>query len=206
VKSRFEEGSPLKTVQISNGTLSRCLLANTDGGGIYNSNTTLLYNSTLIDNDADHDRDENSGVGGGVYNQSGRTVGVVNSVIVDNTITNAPIYDDCRGVLTAYGSNLFSDVSGCAPAGAWAVVPHGTFGRLQDNGGPTRTHAPHADSAAIDNTNDALGCVDETGAPLAKDQRDAARNAGVRCDIGAVEYGSAVDRIFVNGFDLSESL
>ena len=45
--------------------------------------------------------------------------------------------------------------------------------------------------------------VDETGTTLSIDQRGAPRVFGPRCDIGAVEFGAVVDRIFKNGFQSS---
>ena len=62
------------------------------------------------------------------------------------------------------------------------------LGPLQDNGGPTGTHAPAASSPAID-----AGC---NAACPAFDQRGAARPAdgngigGATCDIGAYEYAA----------------
>jgi len=174
--------------------------ANTNGGAIFNANKVYLYNSSIVDNDADHDRDELGGVGGGIFAQSNSTTAVVNTIVVDNTIEDAPIYNDCSGTLVGYGANLFSETSGCSIGGAWVTVPLGTIGSLQNNGGPTLTLQPHADSSAIDNSNDALGCVDETGAKLTIDQRGAPRVFGPRCDIGAVEFGAVVDKIFKDGF------
>jgi hypothetical protein len=51
---------------------------------------------------------------------------------------------------------------------------------LQYNGGPTWTHALLPNSDAINNTLDALGCVDETGTKLTTDQRGYPRPVGVR--------------------------
>ncbi len=185
-------------VSVVNSTISQNY-AYGDGGGIYNTDATFLYNSTVIDNDADHDQDEDGGIGGGIYSRSGRTVGVVNSLVVDNTLGNTFVYNDCYGPLTAYGLSLFSDVSGCEPSGAWNTVPQGTIGPLQNNGGPTLTHAPHADSIAIDSTNDSLDCVDQSGALLMTDQRGLPRVAGPRCDVGALEY--AAENLFRNSFE-----
>ncbi|MEO6690252.1 MAG: choice-of-anchor Q domain-containing protein, partial [Dokdonella sp.] len=185
---------------VVNSTISRNY-ANGDAGGVYNGLAAYFYNASIINNDADHDRDELGGIGGGLYVEPGSPTFVVNTLVLDNTIEDAPIYDDCHGTLIGYGANLFTDISGCTVDGARTIVPLGTMGALQDNGGPTLTHAPHADSLAIDNTNDALGCVDETGAPLSIDQRGAARIAGLRCDIGALEVGAAVERIFRSGFE-----
>ena len=63
-----------------------------------------------------------------------------------------------------------------------------TIGPLQNNGGPTWTHALLPGSDAINSTLDSLGCVDETGALLTTDQRGFPRPVGMRCDVGAFEY------------------
>jgi hypothetical protein len=59
-------------------------------------------------------------------------------------------------------------------------------------GGPTPTLVPKQGSSAID----ALTC---TAGFVRDDQRGVSRPQGVRCDVGAVEYGG--DYIFGNGFD-----
>jgi hypothetical protein len=58
------------------------------------------------------------------------------------------------------------------------------LGPLQDNGGPTETHALGADSVAIDQI-PADECVDADGEPLTTDQRGFPRDS--MCDIGAFE-------------------
>jgi hypothetical protein len=168
--------------------------ADTNGGGLNNRALTnglaALYNTTIIDNDSDHDHDANGGIGGGVYNDGAARFIVVNTLIAGNTQLNTPFSDDCNGTLEAYGWNLLGDATGCniPNAGAWGFISLNTIGPLQPNGGPTWTHALLAGSEAIDTTIDSLGCVDETGAPLTIDQRGAARPVGVRCDVGAFEY------------------
>lgn len=179
-------------VYVINGTISQNY-ANYNGGGIYMSGKglTALYNTSVIDNDADHDRDENGGIGGGVYSEVGSRSMAVNTLIAGNTILNSPIYNDCNGILEVYGMNLLFDERGCTFSGNgsaswdWTSL---TFGPLQDNGGPTWTHALLTGSAAIDTTIDSLGCVNETGALLTTDQRGAPRPVGARCDVGAFEY------------------
>lgn len=76
-------------------------------------------------------------------------------------------------------------------------------GTLADNGEPTLTHALLSGSNAIDLGDPVGGCVDESGITLASDQRGFQRVAGVRCDIGAYEFGASNlnDLIFTNGFD-----
>lgn len=177
--------------------------ANTNGGGIYSSGTTNLYNTSVVNNDADHDRDENGGIGGGVYVASG-TFGISNTLIVQNTVLDAPIDDDCNGFLVAFGWNLFGETDGCAFGGMGAasvgLVSASTIGPLQDNGGPAWTHALLAGSQAIDTVFSSDGCYDENLAPLSIDQRGGLRPAGARCDVGAYEYDAILDVLFQDGF------
>ena len=199
------------TTYILNSTISSNV-ANTDGGGIYAAlASTALYNVSVVNNDADHDRDQNGGIGGGVFiaATNGRFI-AVNSLIASNTILDAPIDDDCNGPLEVYGWNLFGTTSGCSYTGngtaARGLIALNSIGPLQDNGGPTPTHALLAGSAAIDSTFANTGCIDETGVVLGYDQRGAPRPAGMRCDVGAYEYGAippVYDRIFSSGFDVA---
>lgn len=188
---------------VTNSTISGNA-ANTNGGGIYNRINAFIYSTSVVKNDADHDRDENGGIGGGIYNDAGSRFVAVNSLFTSNTILDAPIADNCNGVLEVYGNNLFDEITGCTFSGngaaAWDFVAANSVGPLQDNGGPTRTHALLAGSTAIDATN-AQGCIDQSGTPLSTDQRGAPRAAGLRCDVGAFEFGALNDRIFGNGFE-----
>lgn len=111
-----------------------------------------------------------------------------NTLVANNTILDAPIFDDCNGFLSAFGWNLFGKVEGCVIGGGNGMASVGfislnSIGPLQDNGGPTWTHALLAGSEAIDSTFDDVGCYDENLAPLAIDQRGAPRPAGLRCDV-----------------------
>jgi CSLREA domain-containing protein len=187
-------GSGATNLYVINTTISQNY-ANNNGGGIYASFLSILaavYNTTIIDNDADHDRDQSGGIGGGVYADAGSRFIVVNTLIAGNTVLNAPIYNDCNGMLEVYGWNLLSDVTGCTFSGngttSWGGISLNKIGPLQNNGGPTWTHAILAGSTAIDTTIDSLGCVDETGLLLTTDQRGAPRPVGSRCDVGAFEY------------------
>lgn len=180
--------------------------ADTNGGGIYNFGGAFVYNATVVGNDADYD-DNGDGDGGGVYSDatSGNRFLAVNTLVSSNTRRDGLIYSDCAGTLEVYGMNLFGDTAGCSFSGngasAIGLVSRGTIDGLEDNGGPTWTHALLAGSEAIDNTIDGLGCVDETGATLAIDQRGAPRIAGARCDVGAFEFGAIVDGIFADDFE-----
>jgi hypothetical protein len=191
-------------LRITNSTLSQNV-ADTNGGAIFNNYKAYLFSSSIIGNDADHDRDENGGNGGGVYFAQfpGSEFAILNTLFADNTVLDAPIYEDCAGTgaLDAFGWNLFGDASGCTIVGPWGPVSPASIGPLGDHGGPTWTHALLAGSAAIDNPSGSSSCVDGDGEDIAADQRGAARVTGSRCDIGAFEFGSALDVIFRNGFD-----
>lgn len=198
----YNNGDQLYVV---NSTIS-ANTADTDGGGIFSRIAAFIYNTTVVDNDADDDHDQNGGIGGGVYADAGSRFVAVNSLIAANYAVGYVEPDDCFGTLEVYGWNLFGVIgASCAFSGNGApsrgMISTNTIGPLQDNGGPTWTHALLAGSQAINSTYDNLGCVDETGTPLSIDQRGANRPAGSRCDVGAFEYGAVIDRIFATGFE-----
>ncbi|MEO5558873.1 MAG: choice-of-anchor Q domain-containing protein [Dokdonella sp.] len=191
-------------LRVTSSTLSQNA-ADTDGGAIFSNYQASVFSSSIINNDADHDRDENGGDGGGVYfaQFTASAFNILNTLFADNTVLDAPIYNDCAGTGTiqAFGWNLFGDASGCTIVGPWGLVTPATIGPLGDNGGPTWTHALLAGSEAIDSPSGGSGCVDGEGEDIQTDQRGAARVTGSRCDIGAFEFGSVLDRIFRSGFD-----
>ena len=189
------------SMDVTNSTISSNS-SNTDGGGIYNSNfgsnrvsTTNVYNSTIAFNEADSDADPGGGSGGGVYNVGGATFNLRNSVVAGNYVSGAPVYDECTGDLSSYGRNKFWGVSGCTitqfgPGDHTLLLSLDELAGLQDNGGPTQTLALVPPSDMIDGAEATVGCIDKNGSLLATDQRGAPRVAGVRCDIGAFEYGA----------------
>ena len=83
-------------------------------------------------------------------------------------------------------------VPNCTVNGSAPILADPKLGPLQNNGGPTQTHALLSGSPAIDAGNPS-GCRDHLGALITTDQRGAARhfdgnNDGTaRCDMGAVE-------------------
>jgi hypothetical protein len=147
------------------------------GGGIRNSNQQplIIITSTITDNDVD-----NSGLGpesgGGI---DGNVTWIRNSLIAGNSGRSGP---DVFGSLTSGGYNLFGDSSGGSgydPADILNVNP--MLGPLQDNGGPTLTHALLPGSPSID-------AGDNADAPE-WDQRGPGfpRIVNGRIDIGAFE-------------------
>ncbi len=172
--------------------------AGIEGGGVYNSGyfwqmaSMSIRNSTLAGNRAGTD-------GGGVFMRWGGSITLGNVLIADSQGPGK----DCSIAEGEYlkrsflGVNLVEDGScGVVEAGGLSGDPG--LGPLQDNGGPTATHALLAGSPAIDAVDDAL-C-------RKRDQRGVARPQAAHCDIGAFEHAEAqvpgVEAL-VNGVDRS---
>jgi predicted outer membrane repeat protein len=198
----FNDGG---TTTITNSTLSNN--SADDGGGIANVfGTTTITNSTLSNNSADRGGGiaitnddtaahvsfttiaDNSATlsGGGIYVDTESTVTIKNSLVGKNT--NG---DDCwiSGTFTATGVNF--DTDGSCPGFTQKTAADLNLGPLQDNGGPTHTHALQAGSAAIDAV-PAGQCTDLSGTPVTTDQRKFSRPfpPGGLCDAGAYERGA----------------
>jgi hypothetical protein len=155
-----------------------------NGGGIDNSGTLFLQNTTIAYNTARS--------GGGVMNNSSAIA--QNSILAGNTDSNQQP-SDCSGSLASVGYNLIGNPGGCTISGDATgdlsnVEP--LLGPLQDNGGPTLTHALLPGSPAIDAGNPATPGSGGTACE-AIDQRGAARpedgnrDGLARCDMGALE-------------------
>lgn len=179
------------TLTIVNSTISGNSSA-FDGGGVYASlGAVYLYNVTITNNIADSDNDS-FGSGGGIAVFSPGSLTARNTIIAGNIDNSNPgnVLPDCMGVMISEGYNLIQNVT-CTITGdsTGNITSRGAvLGPLQDNGGPTFTHALLTNSPAIDAGNPA-GCTDQNGTLLDTDQRGYVRN-GV-CDMGAYEYDSA---------------
>jgi len=162
--------SYVATVTLTNSTVSGNVSSSGAGGGIISIGTLTVTNSTISHNIAVFQA-------GGLFNSSG-TVAIKNSIVANNTATFG---GDCGGGgITSNGHNLSSDDS-CGftgPGDLFNTDP--LLDPLQDNGGPTWTHALLTGSPAID-----AGSGDCP--PPATDQRGIARPQGATCDIGAFE-------------------
>jgi hypothetical protein len=179
------QGSGINTVgalTLNNSTVS----GNTGGGygAIYTFvGTVVLNNSTITNND------------------SYGFMGVEGDISLQNTIiagngTSGDCYNDIdgySGTVTSLGYNLIGDRTGCTfvpttgdQAGTHSQPINPVLGPLQDNGGPTRTHALSGASPALNAGN--LATPGSGGnACLATDQRGMSRPEGSACDIGAYE-------------------
>jgi CSLREA domain-containing protein len=157
------------TLTIANNTFSNNN-ATDYGGGISNwRGTVTITNSTFYGNSAEY--------GGGVENSDG-TLTIVNSILADN-----PSGDNCYGTITDDGHNI-EDTNKCGFGPAWSDQDP-LLAPLEDNGGPTLTHALLEGSPAIDNA-DPLHCptTDQRGFPR---PYDGDGDGDADCDIGAFE-------------------
>jgi hypothetical protein len=155
-----------------------------EGGGLYNYSGQLTLTHSTVSGNAAYGDGIEGGEGGGLYDYSGR-VTLTSSIVAGN-----PYGRDCyfqyQASVTSTGYNLDSDGSCQLTAATDRPRRDPSLGPLQDNGGPTFTHALLPGSPAIDaipwGTN---GC----GTTLFSDQRWQARPqaAGGACDIGAYE-------------------
>jgi hypothetical protein len=185
------------TLTIENSTISGNT-TNFWGGGVFNQDGRLtIANSTISGNRA--------GQGGGVSNAFGLVFGYSATLILNNSLiagNQAGVGPEIwnNSIVTANNFNLFGSngnagVTGFTP-GPTDIVPRvglaKILGPLQNNGGPTQTHALVDGSPALD-AGDPGGCRDSQGALLGTDQRGFARHVdsnndgAARCDIGAFE-------------------
>ncbi|MFO0409897.1 MAG: beta strand repeat-containing protein, partial [Dolichospermum sp.] len=200
------------TITINNTTISGNS-ARENGGGIFNREKTYLNNSTITNNTADLDSN-NNGKGGGIYNFDdgyGTTEEVYtkNTIIVNNFHTpnnsgspaNGIYNPDISGLIYGNNHNLIGNLTGASGTigtGTDIVNPNILLGPLQNNGGTTQTHALLDGSPAINagnNNNIPLDVTDTDGdgnttETIPVDQRGTgfSRIANNRVDIGAFEF------------------
>jgi subtilisin family serine protease len=178
------------TVQIATSTLSGNL-AGGDGGGIYNDGTSsgratlTVKASTLSGNSA------GSGNGGAIRNNG---AGGSASVELGSSILKAGTLGgniaNLSGAVSSDGFNLSSDDGGGFLTSVTDQVnTEPMLGPLQDNGGPTFTHALLPGSPAIDKGKNFTGSAsDQRGLPRTMDSPCIANApGGDGTDIGAFE-------------------
>lgn len=153
------------------------------GGGIaIQDGIATLMNCTFWKNIA-------SGQGGGIYwSGSLNTVYLINNILAENEPQNC----SKSGNEYAGANNNLETGNSCNLNVQYNPLINQTdagLGALEDNGGPTKTHALMQDSPAIDNGSQSF--CDQVN--VDKDQRGFTRPVGAVCDIGSVEFDPQKD-------------
>jgi predicted outer membrane repeat protein len=175
------------------------------GAGVSNgTGMVVVISSTIACNTASH---PSGGVGGGIFTSAG-TVTLRSSIVAINRATELAGErnpgdirgNDIKGNVVSLGHNLIGDTRAAnitypdASLKATDQTGNPALGPLQDNGGPTLTHAPLVivddpltpvvEQSPLINKGDAAVVADFG---LSFDQRGLPRQAGGSVDIGAVE-------------------
>jgi outer membrane protein assembly factor BamB len=180
------KGSGIHNMPAATATLTNCTISgntgNGAGGGIRNWGNMWCYDVTISEN--------HGSVGGGFSNNDDNDINspparmyFKNCIVANNTASDGIHnngYDDFHGTgIQSLGHNIDSENSCYFTDATDQRNTNPLLGTLQNNGGPTSTHAITASSPAFNRgTND--------GAP-ATDQRGVTRPQGTYCDIGAFE-------------------
>lgn len=174
------------------------------GGGVENSDELELVNSTLSGNTAAFDGGGIDNFGGNVsllqvtvaFNQSGGSDiwnGELGSILSKNSIVAGESGDHCHSEPGAewstQGVNLASsdDCEGFQSV----TLTELALGELNDNEGPTWTHALDGKSIALNAAEDCTALDGVTA--VEEDQRGVPRPQGPHCDVGSYERIVAID-------------
>lgn len=176
-----------------NSTVSRNT-SNYNGGGVYfrgDKNATVydskFINVTIADNTARgiyNQRPEDGAGGGGLY------LDPRGGLSIQNVLFSGNIGGDCivSEFMVSNGNNIDSDgTCGLTQSTDLSAEVNINLGDLDNNDGPTETHALLLGSVAIDAGDNAVCNSSDIGSV---DQRYYQRSDG-QCDIGAFEYTSS---------------
>ena len=173
-------------VTVKNSTISGNQANNNGGGVALTAGSVTINNSTVALNKAEADG-AGAGKGGGIF-VGGGTAKMTGTIVAKNDVGATGANIDISGLVVGKFS-LVLNTTGWDQTGSvnnkLAVDP--LLGALQNNGGPTFTHAPAAGSPAID---PGFADADINPDALATDQRGTGfpRKVGAGVDIGAVEF------------------
>jgi hypothetical protein len=196
-------------LEVRGCTLSGNFAGSYGGGGIGNFRSAVIANTTLEGNStrAQGGAIVNSGrgslsvrnctlsgnaaySGGGIFN-SGSASLELGSTILDGGVTGVNIANETGGVVVSLGFNLSSDDGGGFLTNTTDQInADPMLGPLQDNGGPTSTHALLCGSPAIDKGRNFTGlATDQRGLPRGFDDPYVPNaSGGDGTDIGAFEF------------------
>lgn len=206
-------GSPMTTalIAIDQTTISHNLgYDSTSGGGLWLHGNARIRNSTIVNNSAFNPPGAKHGTGISLRDASVQ-LELVSSIVTNNKVAMIgyvcnPAQQDCLdnigpatgsgGVVTGQANLIGSSTVSLPVDTIHSDDP--MLGTLEDNGGPTPTHLPVANSPAIDAGVASGFTTDQRGDGFP-------RVLGARADIGAVEAGGSLppggDEIFADGFE-----
>jgi hypothetical protein len=191
-----QDASSTMRVRIVDSTISGNVSSATGGAGIISGNIAYeLVNSTVANNTAAPTRTGGLAASSGdTYPVSGSrthrpSLAFTSSILANNSSTGGDFAANNNGFIPSMSiaSNASLIRHACPPPSCTlSFVGSGNLfgvdpllGPLQNNGGPTRTHALLPGSPAINAGSNPLG--------LATDQRGSPREAGGRADMGSYE-------------------
>ena len=157
-----------------------------DGGAITSTNDLTLLNSTVAGNSAQEEGGLNLDLG---------TLTLRNTILANNQGSGGDCGSSPRGTINAEFSLIGSGLSCVSGTNVNNLTGDPLLGPLQDNGGPTFTHAVLPGSPAINAGSDALAM----NAGLTTDQRGLGRFDGAAVDIGAFESGHCFAGSYFDG-------
>ncbi len=179
------------TLNMVNSTVSGNFAGQDYGGIIWQNSSNEIFNlnitnSTIVNNTAA------SNVGGvGVTNASTTQLVNLRNTIVANNVANGGTAQDIGTSINSLGYNLIKNTTGATITGDTTTNITGqdpNLGPLQNNGGPTLTHALLAGSPAIDKGESADISIDQRGLPRPFDTPGIpSATGGDDSDIGAFE-------------------
>ncbi|MGE3806572.1 MAG: choice-of-anchor Q domain-containing protein, partial [Gemmataceae bacterium] len=142
-----------KTLVIRNSTISGNI-ADGAGGGISTALVTTIENSSIVNNIADLDNTGGADIGGGIDVQAAGTNILRNTIVASNvqSTTAADVVGTWQTIYSFVGIDTnFSTGAGSTGNQIGSGTPiDPLLGDLQDNGGPTPTHALRQTSPALD--------------------------------------------------------
>lgn len=171
--------NPGSTATVLNSTISNNVATSGNGAGVTSNGPApmTITNSLIVGN--------RTGVQGSAIRTGEGTVTLTNTIIANNSSAHEWVNTQCHGTIIDGGGNLQfpaeNEDGRDARCSDSFPVNDPMLATLQDNGGPTPTHALLSGSPAIDA---APSC------PVAVDQRGVTRPQGAACDIGPFEASS----------------
>lgn len=179
------------TLFVANTTISgnRVISPNGQGGGVFLDNGAATFRNSTITNNT------SSGLIGGIE-VAGSSFNMGNTIIAGNTARDFPEIGNFN-TTTSAGNNFIGDSAGDSTNTINPITyqpsdirdQNPLLGILQNNGGPTLTHALMTGSPAINAGDNAKAVNPFDNSALATDQRGAGfpRIVGSAVDIGAFE-------------------